>query len=194
MIQFLEFLPYLAFGTVYFLLNKNIITIPTGSENIIIATQVLLILVIVCSLILYFLQSKKLNAMQWVMLIVTILFASLTLLVDKEIIKWKVTIINSLFGLILIVCYLFKKLPLEYLLGKKLVLPTQVWKGLTLMWATFFIGMASINAYLILYASEATWVSFKSFWSIPITIVFALIQGVYLIKYLPKELSETNKD
>ena len=113
MIQLLEFFPYLSFGLVYFLLNKGFISLSVGVEPIIVATQVLLVLVVICNIILYIKQSSKLTNMQWVMLGVTILFASLTLLVDKEIIKWKVTVINSIFGIILMIGYFFKKSPIN---------------------------------------------------------------------------------
>lgn len=188
MIQLLEFLPYLSFGLVYFLLDKGLITLSVGVEPIIVATQVLLILLIICNIVLYIKQHRKLTNMQWVMLCVTIVFASLTLLVDREIIKWKVTVINSVFGIILMAGYFVKKYPLEYLLNSQLQLPKAAWKTLTLMWAIFFLGMATVNAYLILYTTEATWVAFKSFWSIPITLVFTIIQVVFLMKHLPKEM------
>ena len=48
------------------------------------------------------------------------------------------------------------------------------------MWVVFFIFEGALNIYVAKHYSESTWVNFKLFGLMGITLVFALLQGVWL--------------
>ncbi len=55
---------------------------------------------------------------------------------------------------------------------------------LNLSWAAFFILMGAINLFVAYRFSESTWVNFKLFGGIGLMVVFVLVQGMYLSRYV----------
>ncbi|VEI53571.1 septation protein A [Haemophilus influenzae] len=101
--------------------------------------------------------------------------------------QWKVTIINGLFAIVLLVAQFQFKTPLiKKLLGKELQLPEKAWNTLNLGWALFFIICMLVNIYISHNMSEEAWVDFKSFGIIGMTVIATIISGVYIYRYLPK--------
>jgi intracellular septation protein len=52
--------------------------------------------------------------------------------------------------------------------------------------------MGALNIYVVYNYDEATWVNFKLFGLLGLTLLFALAQAVWLAKYLPHEENEAN--
>ncbi len=50
------------------------------------------------------------------------------------------------------------------------------------MWVVFFIVCGALNLYVAFTYSESTWVNFKLFGLLGLTLVFALAQGVWLAR------------
>lgn len=108
--------------------------------------------------------------------------------------QWKVTIVNALFAIVLLVAQFQFKTPLiKKLLGKEITLPEAVWNKLNLGWAIFFIICMLVNIYVSQTMSEEAWVDFKSFGLIGMTFIATLISGAYIYKYLPKD-NPNNKE
>ena len=106
--------------------------------------------------------------------------------------QWKVTIINGLFAIVLLVAQFQFKTPLiKKLLGKELQLPEKAWNTLNLGWALFFIICMLVNIYISHNMSEEAWVDFKSFGIIGMTVIATIISGVYIYRYLPKDGSNS---
>lgn len=106
--------------------------------------------------------------------------------------QWKVTIINGLFAIVLLVAQFQFKTPLiKKLLGKELQLPEKAWNTLNLGWAIFFIICMLVNIYICHNMSEEAWVDFKSFGIIGMTVIATIISGVYIYRYLPKDGSNS---
>lgn len=102
--------------------------------------------------------------------------------------QWKVTIINALFAIVLLVAQFQFKTPLiKKLLGKELQLPEKAWNTLNLGWAVFFIICMLVNIYISHNMSEEAWVDFKSFGILGMTVIATLISGAYIYRYLPKD-------
>ena len=102
--------------------------------------------------------------------------------------QWKVTIINALFAIVLLVALI----PIQYatgekLLGKEIQLPDNVWNKLNLGWAGFFILCMLVNIYISQNMSEDAWVDFKSFGLLGMTFVATIVSGAYIYRYLPKD-------
>jgi intracellular septation protein len=65
-----------------------------------------------------------------------------------------------------------------------LELPTPVWVKLTFAWALFFLIMGLTNLYVAFTFDENTWVNFKLFGMLGLTLVFVLAQAAYMSRHL----------
>ncbi len=128
--------------------------------------------------------TRKLPIMPVVSGIVVVVFGGLTLfLQDETFIKLKPTIVNTLFGLVLLGGLYFRKPLLEIVLDSMFELTEEGWRKLTFRWALFFFVLAALNEIMWRSFSTDTWVSFKVFGIMPLTILFALAQTPLLMRY-----------
>jgi intracellular septation protein len=106
-----------------------------------------------------------------------VVFGGLTLyLQDDHFIKLKPTIVNSLFAGSLFVGLLMGHSLLKVVFGEVFRLNEDGWRKLTIRWACFFAFLAILNEVVWRTVSTDTWVSFKVFAIMPITMIFALAQ------------------
>ncbi len=106
-----------------------------------------------------------------------LVFGGLTLILQNELfIKLKPTIVNGLFAAILLGGLGFGKSFLRSLLDSMFRLTDRGWRILTLRWALFFIVLAVLNEIVWRNFSTDTWVSFKVFGIMPLTLVFSFAQ------------------
>jgi len=106
-----------------------------------------------------------------------IVFGGLTLwLQDDHFIKIKPTIVNGLFAAALFGGLLAGHSLLKVVFGEVFRLNEDGWRKLTLRWACFFTFLAVLNEVVWRTVSTDTWVSFKVFAIMPLTMVFALAQ------------------
>ena len=109
--------------------------------------------------------------------VVVLVFGGLTLALQDEIfIKMKPTIVNTLFGGVLIGGLFFGKSLLGYVFDSVFQLTDEGWRKLTLRWGLFFFVLAMVNEVIWRNFSTDFWVSFKVFGMMPLTIVFTLTQ------------------
>jgi intracellular septation protein len=124
--------------------------------------------------------------MQWVPLLIIVVFGGLTLyLHDEQFIKWKPTVINWLFAVAFLASHIFgDKTAVERMLGASLSLPKAIWKRLNLGWIVFFLGMGGANLYVMSHFDRDVWVNFKLFGMLGLTMLFVALQSIYLSRYL----------
>jgi len=105
-------------------------------------------------------------------------FGGLTLyLQDETFIKIKPTIIYLLFAGILLGGLAVKRVFLQSLLGEAFELSDTGWRKLTYRWAWFFVFLAVLNEIVWRTFTTDTWVTFKVFGLLPLTLVFAVSQA-----------------
>jgi intracellular septation protein len=63
-------------------------------------------------------------------------------------------------------------------------LPDPVWARLNLSWVAFFLLLGLANLYVVYHFDTATWVNFKLFGLLGLTLAFVLGQGLYLARYM----------
>jgi len=63
-------------------------------------------------------------------------------------------------------------------------LPAPVWQRLNFAWVAFFGLMGLANIFVAYTFSTDTWVNFKLFGGIGLTLLFTLAQGIYLGRYM----------
>jgi len=121
--------------------------------------------------------------------VLVLVFGGLTLLIhDATFIKWKPTIVNLLFaGAFVASQFMRGPTIVQRLMGENLQLkPESLWTRLNLMWVAFFLVCAALNLYVAYNYSEDTWVNFKLFGLMGLTIVFALGQGFWLARHMER--------
>ena len=128
--------------------------------------------------------ERRVPAMPLVTAVVVLVFGTLTLVLHDDLfIKLKPTIVNSLFAAVLAFGLLTKRNFLQIVLGTVLALDETGWRKLTLRWAVFFVVLAVINEIVWRNFSTDTWVSFKVFGIMPLTLLFSLAQVPLLTKH-----------
>ena len=136
------------------------------------------------ALAIYYALTRSLPIMLLVSTVVVLIFGGLTLaLHDDLFIKMKPTIVNSLFGAVLIGGLAFGKPILPLVLDQVLSLTPAGWRKLTLRWAIFFFALAALNEIVWRNFSTDTWVNFKVFGTMPLTLVFALAQTPLILRH-----------
>lgn len=129
------------------------------------------------SLSVSWLLTRSLPIMPLVSGVVVFVFGALTLWLQDEIfIKMKPTIVNTLFGGVLIGGLVFGKSLLGYVFDSVFQLTDEGWRKLTLRWGLFFFVLAVVNEVIWRNFSTDFWVSFKVFGMMPLTIIFTLTQ------------------
>ena len=174
--QFLEFIPLVIFFLVY------------KSVDIYAATGALMASMSALTAYQYF-KNGKLEKMQIITFAMIMIFGTFTLVLhDDAFIKWKVTVVYALFSIALLVTqFIYKNPEIKQMLGKELKLPEHVWNNLNMAWAIFFAALSALNVYVAFYLPVEVWVNFKVFGLMGITLVFTVLSGLYLYKYLPKD-------
>ncbi len=108
---------------------------------------------------------------------VVLVFGGLTLYFDDEtFLKLKPTIVNSLFAAVLFGGLMSGRAFVKVVLGPVWAMDEAGWRRLTFRWACFFVAMAVINELVWRNFSTDTWVSFKVFGFLPLTVLFSLTQ------------------
>ncbi|MGF9694900.1 MULTISPECIES: septation protein A [unclassified Rhizobium] len=138
----------------------------------------------VISLVVSKIVFKHLPVMPFVSGVVVMVFGGLSIwLQDETFIKMKPTIVNTLFGVTLLVGLLFGKSLLGYVFNAAFQLTDEGWRKLTLRWGVFFLFLAVINEVVWRNFSDAVWVNFKVWGTMPITIAFTLAQMPLIMRH-----------
>jgi intracellular septation protein len=103
----------------------------------------------------------------------------------------KPTIVNTLFGGVLLGGLLFGRSLLGYVFDSVFKLTDEGWRTLTFRWGLFFFFLAIVNEIVWRNFSTDTWVSFKVFGIMPLTFLFTLLQLPLLNRTQIKEEAET---
>lgn len=105
------------------------------------------------------------------------IFGGLTLwLQDEAFIKMKPTIIQGIFGTVLIAGLLANRLFLKSLMGAAWNMTDKGWRVLTMRFALFFFVMGALNEAVWRTQSTEFWVNFKVFGLMGLTFVFIMSQ------------------
>jgi intracellular septation protein len=151
------------------------------TKDLLLATGVLIVTSIIAVIAAYVLE-KRLAVMPLIAAGAAIIFGGLTLIFhDPSFIKIKVTIMNGLFGGVLLVGLAFKKVFLKMLMGEAIRLKDQAWKTLTLSYGLYFFAVALSNEIIWRTQSDAFWVTWRASLFF-ITIGFSIALAPFLMK------------
>ena len=137
---------------------------------------------------------KKVEKMPLITLGLLVIFGGATLLLkDPLFIQWKPTAINWLFGLGFLLSQFIGKKPLvQRMMSQAISIDDdRVWLKLNLSWVLFF-ALSGLANLLVAPAidplgfgfTESTWVDFKLFGLMGMTIAFVIAQAFYLSRFM----------
>lgn len=164
--------------------------VANGYGGIYAATSVFMVATLV-SLALMWVLARRIAVMPLVSALVVMVFGGLTLwLQDDHFIKMKPTMVNAVFGVLLLGGLVFKKPLLPYVFDGMVQLTDAGWRALTIRWGVFFLVMAVINELVWRSFSTDTWVAFKTFGYLPLTFAFALAQAPLMSRHELKDATD----
>jgi intracellular septation protein len=170
-----DFFPLIAFFVAY------------KVAGIFVATGVIIAAVLI-QVALQWILHRKVSSMALISAGLVLVFGGLTLWIhDEAFIKWKVTVVNWLFAAgFLITQFVGEKPMIQRILDASVTLERPLWLRLNSIWAGFFLLLGAINLYVMFNFSTDVWAKFKVFGVLGLTLVFALLQGLWLASKLPE--------
>ncbi len=173
---FVDYLPILVFFGAYFY------------KDIYFATMVLMVVMPVIMAV-QWLLTKKLNRIYAVSTALVLALGGATLLLRNPLfLYWKPTVLNWAIALAFLGSQFIGSKPfVQRMMGEAATLKDEQWHRLNFIWVLFFAAVGGINLYVAYSFSEATWVKFKLFGMLGLTIAFVIIQTLWLMRVMPSD-------
>jgi len=176
------------FPLVLFFIAYKLYDIYTATAVIIVATLV--------QVLYFYLKHKRVEKLHVITLVLIIILGGLTLILqDEDFIKWKPTIVNWGFALVFLGShYIGQKSIIQRMMDGMISLPEVIWSRLSWLWIAFFILSGVANVYVAFNYDTDTWVNFKLFGLMGMTLVFIVVQGLYINHYMQESDSEAETE
>lgn len=202
----IDFFPIILFFVSYhkasFLIENTFIgsLIDPAKPEVIAATIVATGVAIVASFVqvsYHWIRTRKFEKMHLFSLALITVLGSLTIMFgNPDFVKWKPTVLNWLFAAVFFISFFIgEKTLVERAMGNQIELPESVWNRLNIAWVTFFILSGAANLYVAFYYAldmdektrMDTWVDFKLFGLMGLTLIFIILQAIYLTRHISEE-------
>ena len=145
----------------------------------------------------HWIMTRKFEKMHLFSLALITVLGGLTIMFgDPDFVKWKPTVLNWLFaGVFFISFFIGEKTLVERAMGNQIELPEAIWNRLNIAWVVFFIISGAANLYVAFYYAldmdektrMDTWVDFKLFGLMGLTLIFIILQAIYLTRHISEE-------
>lgn len=164
-------------------------------EGVFAATAVAIIATIL-QVLLFWLKNKRVEKMHIITLVlITVLGGATLILKDPVFILWKPTAVNWMFAIAFLGSQFVGEKPfVKRMMAHAVELPETVWMKLNLAWVVFFTAMGFANLYVAFTYDLSTWVDFKTYGMLGLTILFVILQAIFLAKHMPEEKLVTDKE
>ncbi len=142
------------------------------------------------------LRNGRWEKVQLLTLALIAVFGGATLLLQDEVyIKWKPTVLNGLFALAFLGSqFIGDKNFAERMMGKQIQLEAALWTRINLSWVGFFVFCGLANWFVMRHYDTATWVNFKLFGLLGLTLAFIIAQSLYLTRHLTPVMNDEGED
>lgn len=166
---FVDYIPIIVFVLAYFY------------KDIFFATAVLMGVMPVV-LVLQWLLTKKINKIYAVSTVLVLVLGGVTIAFrNPTFLYWKPTVLNWLIAIVFLGSQWIGEKPIvQRMLEKAAELNPHQWIRLNQIWVSFFTFVGGVNLYVAYSYSEAFWVKFKLFGMLGLTLVFVIIQSIWL--------------
>lgn len=185
--QLFDLFPVGVFLAAYYLTDKDMLA-ATGAIMVASAMQ----------LALGYALWRRVDRMHLAIFALLIVFGSLTLLLDDPIfIKWKPTVVNTLFAGVLFAGQFFGNRNLVQRLiegvlargetGVRIEAPTSTWRAVNAAAMFFFLTCAGLNLYIAYHFSNDVWMLFRvwGLWALNATFMITLF--IWLYRYVHED-------
>jgi intracellular septation protein len=141
------------------------------------------------------LRHRRVENMHWITLVLVVVFGGATLLLQDEMfIKWKPTVLNWLFAAVFLGSqFVGKKTIAERMLGASVNMTPTQWQRTNLSWVVFFVFLGVVNLFVVYNFDTDTWVDFKLFGMMGLTLAFVVGQAMVISRYMKSD-TETPGD
>jgi len=179
---FIDYIPIVAFIFAYFY------------KDIFFATGVLMVVMPVV-MVLQWLVTKKVSRMYLASTILVLALGGLTLFYrNATFLYWKPTVLNWLIAVVFLGSQWVGEKPItQRMLENAAELERPQWLKLNLAWVGFFAFAGAVNLYVAFNFSEEFWVKFKLFGMLGLTIVFVIIQSIWLSMLAKPDSAESTE-
>ena len=166
---FVDYLPILFFFGAYFY------------KDIYFATVVLMIVMPVVLAVQWWITGQA-NRIYLASTILVLVLGGFTLALRNPLfLYWKPTVLNWIIALVFLGSQFIGDKPIvQRMLGSAATLTDEQWRRLNVLWVSFFAAVGFINLFVAYTFSEPTWVRFKLFGLLGLTVVFVIIQTIWL--------------
>lgn len=167
-----DFLPILIFFIVYKWVG-------------IFAATLAAIIISLIQVIFYRLKYGRFSVLQMITFSMILVLGGATLLSHNTLfIKWKVTAVNWILAIVLLISQGLKKPLLKLWLGSQFALSDVIWNKLNISWVIFLASVGALNLYVAYHFDTEIWVNFKLFGVLGLSLLFIIAQSLFLAKYL----------
>ncbi|MBI3562272.1 MAG: septation protein A [Gammaproteobacteria bacterium] len=182
------------FPVVAFYLTYNLSKPTLGEISAMIAATAVLMAATSGQMLYNWIKHQKVEKLHVLVLAMALVFGGATIYFHDPIyLIWKVTLVNWLFALAFIASHFIGEKPLiQIMMEHAIQVRAGIWKKLSLLWIGFFIALGVINLVVAKHVSFDTWVDFKLFGLMGLTLLFALGQGFYLARHLQESPASSN--
>lgn len=173
---FLDFLPVVAFFVVYKLADIYVATAAAIAASLAVVAYT-------------WWRERRVEKMALVTAGLMVVLGGATLwLHDDTFVLWKPTAVNWLFAVAFLgSTFVGERKPMvRRALGAQIELPDRQWRQLNLAWVTFFAVCGALNLVVAFHFDRDTWVNFKLFGLLGLTVLFVFAQGWWLMRHLPE--------
>ena len=134
-------------------------------------------------------RERKVSKMLLVSGVLVAIFGSATLVLRNPIfIQWKPTIVNWLFATAFLGSqFIGQQTLIERVMGHAVQLTQTMWRKLNLMWVANFAFLGAANIYVVYNFDEETWVNFKLFGMLGLTLIMAVGQAIWISMNAPEQ-------
>ncbi len=161
-------------------------------QDIFFATGMLMVAMPVV-LVLQWLMTKKINKIYAASTVLVLALGGATLVFrNPTFLYWKPTVLNWLIAIVFLGSqWIGDKTVVQRMLGNAAELSANQWVRLNQIWVVFFSIVGGINIYVAYNFSEAFWVKFKLFGMLGLTLIFVIIQSIWLTLATQKNATAT---
>ncbi|MBI1423139.1 MAG: septation protein A [Gammaproteobacteria bacterium] len=137
-------------------------------------------------------RKHKVEKMHIIVLALAIIFGGATIYFrDPAFLIWKVTLAYWLFAMAFLASHYIGEAPIiKRMMQHAIELPEIIWTRVSYMWILFFAAIGIVNLIIARSVSFDAWVNFKLFGTFGLTLVFVIIQSLYLARHAKEKPAE----
>jgi intracellular septation protein len=141
-------------------------------------------------------MTRKVNRMTAISTALVVGFGGITLMLDNPVFfYWKPTVFYWIFALACLVSHfvgdktIIQRMMQAASQGTEtsIELPPDKWRTLNFMWIIYSLIAGALNIYVAYNFSESTWVNFKLFGLLGLTLIFLIIQSTWIASAVEQE-------